>query len=565
MAMTSRSTESIRTKPHRRALCILLLVILTLLRPAPSHSADSVAPETILIRDVRLFSGKDQSETITVYVLVKEMKLHIVTQDEIPLSEATLAIDAQGGFIMGTMHIGQLANFLILAEDPRENVKVLLDTRTHTRFAIHDGEILVNNLPLASDVDAQTSKSPKRSGWLAYTPPPMALPQAYRDDTKWNRLDTRYVSGMLLAALILDRQFWLSQDANSEQQVGNLDDFEGGEIRGFRLGAVGTLNFARPWVYTFFVATNAFDRGFDAGQDDGMTLFDYRLDIPLPGWTTLSVGKQKEPISMERIISLTFIGMQERSSAADALLPSRNVGFVLSGTGIGKRMTWAGGVFNDWFDAGQSFSSGANQFAGRLTALAMKSEDESGLVHVGAGVRLTDAKEPIRYATEPEFEQAPLFVDTGELDAENAWTFNAELSLRRGPIWLHGEYLRTELDAPALLDPSFSGYNVTGTWALTGEMRRYIKENGTFSPLPVSKSVYRGGWGAWEVAARWSDLDLTGGSVDGGQMRIASLGLNWWLSPVFYVGVNYRHIRLDRFGMVGDSDGLNMRLVLLLE
>ena len=50
--------------------------------------------------------------------------------------------------------------------------------------------------------------------------------------------------------LMLDRQFWLSQDDDSEAQVGDLSEFEGGEIRALRFGLVGTLNFKRPWVYT---------------------------------------------------------------------------------------------------------------------------------------------------------------------------------------------------------------------------------------------------------------------------------------------------------------------------
>ena len=72
-------------------------------------------------------------------------------------------------------------------------------------------------------------------------------------------------------------------------------------------------------------------------------------------------------------------------------------------------------------------------------------------------------------------------------------------------------------------------------------------------------------WGAWEIAARWSDLDLTDGSVEGGDMQILSLGLNWWLSPIFNVNLNTRWITLDRFGVEGDSSGLTGRIVLMLE
>ena len=194
----------------------------------------------------------------------------------------------------------------------------------------------------------------------------MSLPLSYKDETKWNRWETKSISGIFLGAVLLDRIYWSSQDAASEAQVGDLTDYEGGEIRGLRFGAFGTLNFSKPWIYTFLAAANAFDRGFDSETSDQLVLFDYRLDIPLPVNSYLSIGKQKEPISMERIMSLAYIGMQERSSASDAMLPTRNVGIVLSGHVIDQRTTWALGVFNDWFDANQELSSSATQVVSRL-------------------------------------------------------------------------------------------------------------------------------------------------------------------------------------------------------
>ena len=95
---------------------------------------------------------------------------------------------------------------------------------------------------------------PKKSGWLAYTPPPLMVPMDYQDTTKWNRWETKYVSGIFVSAVVVDRANWLSQNDVSEAQFGDLKEFDGGEIRGFRLGVVGTLNFEKPWVYTFFAS-----------------------------------------------------------------------------------------------------------------------------------------------------------------------------------------------------------------------------------------------------------------------------------------------------------------------
>ena len=64
--------------------------------------------------------------------------------------------------------------------------------------------------------------------------------------------------------------------------------------------------------------THAFDKGFDVDTDDEFSFADYRLDIPLPSDLTLSVGKQKEPISMERLMGLAYLPMQERAAFLDA-------------------------------------------------------------------------------------------------------------------------------------------------------------------------------------------------------------------------------------------------------
>lgn len=525
---------------------------------------EAAEPNKLLVQNVRLVDRHGRTKDQIVSILIKETKLYIVTTDEIDLEEGMIGYDAQGGVVMGNLDIGQPANFLIVDQDPREDIEVLLDTKTHVVFAIRDGIIVRNTLPDVSSLDPEPEKK-KQTGWIAYTPPPMALPVTYQDKRKWNRWDTRYISGIFVAAVALDRQRWLSQSDESEQQVGDLKPYDGGEIRALRLGAVGTLNFKTPWVYTFVLVTHAFDKGFDTTETDDITLLDYRLDVPLPRQLTLSVGKQKEPISMERLLLGTQMQMQERPAVADALFPARNVGVTINGTGFDQRMAWGGGVFNDWFDASQSANESANQVVGRVTGLPLVSGDDSHLLHLGLGIRYADGREVFRYGATPEFNQSPVFVDTDVIEADRTLTYDLEVSWRRGSYWLATEFIRHEVEAPDLGDPVFKGYHVSGSWILTGEMRNYKRRSGTFGPVPVSRSVHQGSFGAWEMAGRFSTLDLSDGLVNGGEMDILSLGINWWLTPKFGASFNYRHIVLDRYGVRGHSDGIMARVILTLE
>jgi len=541
-----------------------LIATLLLAGYVSTVTAQVVDPQNVVIRNVYVAAA--DAEHVAINILIRDNKLELASKDAIPTPDGFVALDANGGYLIGNLKLGEAPSFIILDGDPREDFDVLLDTETHAVFAVHQGALRKNSLLYASGTLDEAEEEPKPRGWLAYTPPPMAMPTNYGDEAKWNQWKTKNTTGIFLAAVVLDRQHWPSQNSDSEQQVGDLEFFEGGEIRGFRLGAVGTLHyFKRPWVYTVFGATNAFDKGFEVDRQDDFTWFDYRLDMPFTDSMSLSVGKQKEPISMERVMSLVQLPMQERTSVSDAFLPSRNFGAVLSGTALNQRMSWAGGLFNNFIDSGHSIGNTATAAIGRVTWLPFVSEDESNLLHLGFGARFSNGKQGAHYFTEPEFNKSPNFVNTDPLDSNGNSQFNLEASWRRGPYWLAAEFIGADVDSPTSGDLSFSGYHVTGSWILTGEMRDYNFKSGILGPVPVSRSVYQGGWGTWELAARYSSIDLTDGLIDGGEMDILSLGVNWYLSPIFNVNLNYRFITNDKDGFSGDAQGVMSRVLLMLE
>ena len=184
---------------------------------------------------------------------------------------------------------------------------------------------------------------------------------------------------------------WLSQDPINESQVGDLSEFEGGSVRGFLAGLAGTFNFAKPWSYIITIATSAYERGFQEGKIDEIILFEYKVNIPI-GRGTLSLGKQRETISIQRLTSLLYLpSQQERASVADGLLPSRNFGIVYNNSSFNDRITWAAGVFNNWFNDGRSFSESPTVFTGRITGLPYVSQDEHNLVHLALAGRYSNA------------------------------------------------------------------------------------------------------------------------------------------------------------------------------
>jgi phosphate-selective porin OprO/OprP len=549
----------------RRAVSSVLFVAgiaaLALAGQAPvAHAAD---PERIVVTNARLVGRDAAAQDVAINILIEDGKVVVVTKDELVIEPDDTAVDSSGGFLFGQLAVGARPSFVILDQDPRDNVDALLDTKTHAKFAIREGVIIKNDFPAKSPSTVEAT--PKSRFWKAYAPPPIAVPIRYYDSRKWNKFETKPVSGLFIGALLVDRQFWLSQDDNSENQVDDLSDFEGGEIRAARFGVVGTLNFKNPWRYMVFAMTHTFDKGFDVDTNDEFSFGDYRLDIPLPADLTLSVGKQKEPISMERLMGLAYLPMQERAAFIDALLPSRNHGVILAGAAASDNVSWAVGAFNNWIDSGESFSDTSNQLVGRATWAPVAFQNEGNLLHFGLGLRHSDTKQQIRARRQPEFNKAPLYVDTDPFSADDQMTYNLEAYWRNGPYMLGFEYVGTDVDSPQSGNPYLSGYHLTGSWTLTGETRAYRKRSGTFDPLPVARPVTQGGWGAVEFAFRYSYTDLTDGTLEGGEMDIWSLGANWWFTRSTHLSLNYRYITLDRIGLKGTSSGLNARIMLMLD
>ncbi len=391
---------------------------------------------------------------------------------------------------------------------------------------------------------------------------------------KWNALETEWVNAYGVIAMALDRSTF-SQDADSLAHVGSLDPYDKGEIRAIRIGAVGTINFERPWTWLVAGATRSWDQGFDTTEDESFTFFDVILGMPLWGkYSRVQIGKMKEPMSLERSMGMTFEQFMERPMHLDALLPSRNTGISVSDMILDERVTWRAGAFNNWIEQDDiSFSQMSSAYVGRVTAVAYENKEEERLLHLGAGYRYSDAKLGyVQYKVGPEQSFVGKWLDTGVVLADSTGTTNLEMTYLDGPLWLAAEYTSVAVDSPSLGDPTFSGYHVAANYMLTGEHRGYNKRRAVVRRVIPESDFTSGGWGALGLSARYSTLDLSDGLIEGGEMQVSSLGVTWYTQKASQFHLQWSRAHLESYDLAtktiplqSDTDILQFRWVYLLD
>jgi phosphate-selective porin OprO and OprP len=137
-----------------------------------------------------------------------------------------------------------------------------------------------------------------------------------------------------------------------------------------------------------------------------------------------------------------------------------------------------------------------------------------------------------------------------------AQVYSVEAAATWGPLFFQGEYFWYNVDRYALATPGtvtgpslkFSGGYAEASWTITGETRAYNQGAGAYAGVVPKDpfSLATGGWGAWEIAARYSVIDLNdrigfADGIVGGKQQIFTAGLNWYVNRNVRFMFNYLH------------------------
>ena len=302
---------------------------------------------------------------------------------------------------------------------------------------------------------------------------------------------------------------------------------------------------------------------------------------------TVRVGQWKQPFSLETVSSFRYTTFMERAGVFQAFVPFRHIGIGFYDHSKDERWTWAGSYFRtgqDQFGGSLSTDQG-NGLAGRLTHLAWSNPEGSDYLHLGVGYYLNaPSNGRFRSRSIPEIyvgeyvsppgepngtsgqpvgtiaNGTPFFVDTGLLsEVSLVNTYGTEQLWVNGPLSIQSEWMAQHIDSSAISNGLlWGGYSQVG-YFLTGEHRPYDRKSGTIDRVQPFKSVSKsGGIGAWELAFRWSYLDLLDRQIRGGEMENMTAGLNWYVNPNCKCVFNYIHsdarARSTRNGIIAGNE-----------
>jgi phosphate-selective porin OprO/OprP len=263
------------------------------------------------------------------------------------------------------------------------------------------------------------------------------------------------------------------------------------------------------------------------------------------GLGTVTVGNHYVPLGFEEQVSSKYMTFMERS-VVNTFNPSRQNGVSL-GNDVGE-WNWRLGMFRPSDGFGNDLDNSGDgewNFFGRVAGRPWVDKENEQYLHVGASAGLLRyAGEEVRYRQRPEVHISPRFVDTGDISAQEGTVWDLEGAFVSGPFHSEIEYSRVDVNVIDDSDVTFDALSISAGMFLTGESRPY---KGSFFGRVKPKKNWgeEGGNGAWEVAARWSTIDLNDGAIEGESMDIITLGVNWYMNPNTRIMLNVNFIDPD--------------------
>jgi phosphate-selective porin OprO/OprP len=370
-------------------------------------------------------------------------------------------------------------------------------------------------------------------------------------------------------------------------EMNGLENASATQLRRVRLQVDGDLYSMFDFVVSYdFANANNENSGLEPPSISNLTsapvpqdIWLQIRDVPVLGYVRM--GYQREPVGLTTNTSANALPFLERPDLYDAFYGAFSNGYVIGVSARdwteSERMTWQYGIYRPLTN---DFGIGLNKYIGgaRVTALPWYEDDGAELVHLGLGFLGGETvMDEYRARARPVLRNGPgfavpIFVDTGHFPAGHQYTIGPEFAAVFGPLTIQaewtGEFLTETFDPAGQPQGTlfFHGGYVEVLYFLTGEHQAYERRDGAFDRVVPRNSyhVKRGDpvrtWGAWQLGARFSYVDLDNKFLQGGRVYDWTFGLNWFLNANMRIQFNYIVEHRNQPGVEpGWINGIGMR------
>jgi len=310
------------------------------------------------------------------------------------------------------------------------------------------------------------------------------------------------------------------------------------EIRRARLNLSG--RFFNDWRYFY---------EYDFASDQDFKIKDAYLGYYGFDRVRIKLGNLQEPVSLDELTSSNAITFMERAMI-NVFAPGYRLGLRVNTWG--DEWSLAGGVFEGTVRGRDDEVDEGWGVAGRAVYAPRIGQDVQLHAGISSEYREPRSDERVSYRTRPEVHLVDRFmVSTGTLSrVDHTVTSGLELAGVWGAWSLQGEYLRTDVQRTGRPDVVFDGWYLQGSWFINGGQRNYDSKEGSFDRVKP-----QGDYGDWEIAARYSTLDLEEDPITGGEEKNWTLGLNWYVDEHTRLMTNYVTAQADP-NRSGESESL---------
>ncbi len=313
----------------------------------------------------------------------------------------------------------------------------------------------------------------------------------------------------------------------------------------------GTDTFLLRRVRPIIQGTVAEKFGFRIMPDfagSSVTLLDANATYSHSPAFNVLIGKAKSPFDLERLVSQTDLLFIERAYPT-TLGPNRDVGLQLYGDLFEQRLSYQVAVGNGVRDNDSSVADVNNDkdFTARIFAHPFKGSG-GFLEGLGVGLALSHGERsgtPNGYRT---LAQQTFFSWRQNVEADGDNTrVSPQFHYYNGPFGVMGSWVSSRHQialGPERTKITQEAWFLAVQWVLTGEDAgsRGVRPRQDFNWANRT-------WGAWEIAARYSELDIDDDvfpvfadpANSASKVGSYTLGVNWYLNRNVKLALNFEH------------------------